>query len=102
MHKMDLLKWKEFGLESAPSIRTAFQDAPYDGIDKIVRYLETGTPHLVSAGVGVDAFTGEQVMGFRDIRNDGEYAWSSMLSYYVKKYNMRLPDTFEKKVLGKG
>ena len=101
LHKLDLLMWKEFGLEGAPSIRSAFEAAPYEGIDKIVRYLESGKPHIAIACHGVDALTGEDVMNHLDIRNDGEYAWSSMLSYYVKKYNMRLPKAFEDKVLGR-
>lgn len=43
--------------------------------------------------------TGKQVMNRKEICSDGEYGWSSMLPYYVKKYNMRLPKDFEKKVL---
>ena len=97
--KLDLLNWREFGVASAPSIRSMFEDRPYSGIEKIVRYLEKGHAHLVAAGVGIDALTGKQVMSFYELRDDGDYAWSSMLPYYVKKYNMRLPKEFEEKVL---
>lgn len=97
--RFELLNWREFGAESAPLIKSMFEDKPYPGIDKIIRYLEAGKPHLSSPGVGVDVFTGEQVMNHYDIRDDGEYSWCSMLSYYVKKYNMRLPKDFEDKVL---
>ena len=99
MRKLDLLNWKEFGVESAPSITSMFEEKPYPGMDKIVKYLEAGKPHMAIASRGVDALTGEAVMSFRDVRDDGEYSWSSMLSYYVKKYNMRLPKAFEDKVL---
>ena len=99
MYKFDLLNWKEFGVSSAPSITSVFEKQPYDGMDKIVRYLENGRAHLTAAGAGIDAITGKQVMHIREIRNDGEYAWSSMLPYYVKHYNMRLPVVFEQKVL---
>lgn len=99
MYKQDLLNWKEFGVLSAPSITTAFEKQPYAGIDKIVQYLEHGTAHLSAPGGGIDAVTGKQVAHIREIRNDGEYAWSSMLPYYVKHYNMRLPAAFENKVM---
>ena len=32
---------------------------------------------------------------------DGEYSWLSDLAYYVEKYNLRLPEEFEGKVLKK-
>ena len=99
MLKMDLLNWREFGAISAPSIKSAFENTPYNGIDRIVRYLEEGRVHLSAAGVGVDALTGKQVMHKKEILDDGEYSWSSMLPYYVKTYNMRLPKAFEDKVL---
>ena len=94
-----LLEWREFGMQSAPSIRTAFETGPYPGMDKIITYLENGRVCLTAAGVGVDAITGKQVMGFRQILTDGEYGWSSMLPYYIREYNMRLPKAFEDKVL---
>lgn len=100
MVRTDLLNWREFGIETAASIRTAFEAHPYPGIDKIINYLEKGDVCLAAPGVGVDKITGLQVMNIREIRTDGEYGWSSMLPYYVKKYNMRLPGDFEAKVLG--
>lgn len=99
MMKLDLLNWYEFGVVTAPSIRTVFEEKPYPGVDAIAHYLESWPAHLVAPGVGIDALTGKQVMHMQEIRNDGEYAWSSMLPYYVKKYNMRLPREFEQKVL---
>ena len=66
---------------------------------KIIEYLEHGKVCLTSPGVGIDEITGKQVMQIREIRSDGEYGWSSMLPYYVKKYNMRLPSAFVSKVL---
>ena len=97
--KIDLLNWREFGVQSAPSIRTVFEAKPYPGMERVIEYLEKGKVCLTAPGVGIDEFTGKQVMQVCEIRSDGEYGWSSMLPYYVKKYNMRLPSAFVSKVL---
>jgi len=34
------------------------------------------------------------------VRVDEKYAWSESLSYYIDKYNLRLPPDFEKQILG--
>ncbi len=31
--------------------------------------------------------------------SDGVYVWSNILSYYVDKYNLRLPKDFEEHIL---
>lgn len=99
MIKLDLLNYKEFGAGDAPSIRGSFEPKPYPGMERIIRYLEGGKPHLFSPQFGVDAISGERVADSYMICGDGEYSWSSMLPYYVRKYNMRLPAEFEAKVL---
>lgn len=98
MTRTDLLDWKEFGMSTAPSIQTAFENKPYIGIEKIISYLENGRVCLAAPGFGMDMITGERVKRNLEIRSDGEYGWSSMLPYYVRKYNMRLPAEFEAKV----
>ena len=96
-----LLMYKEYGEEEYPSIIDSFSSERYPGQDNIVRYLEKGKVKLASSGICVDCITGEIISVPHFIMTDGEYSWDSSLSYYVKKYNMRLPKDFENKVLGK-
>lgn len=95
-----LLEWFEFGKKSAPSIQTVFESTPYPEMERIIDYLENGRVCLAAPGEGVDMVTGKTVMLKKEIHSDGEYCWSSMLPYYVKEYNMRLPKAFEDKVFG--
>ena len=101
MRNYSLLRWKEFGEKDAPSIKTMFQAHPYPGMDAICDYLKKGSVGPIAVKAGMDVFTGEIISRTYAIQSDGEYAWSSMLPYYVKTYNMRLPKDFENKVLGK-
>ena len=94
-----LYEWKEFGFENSPSIRTVFQNTPYPEKEDVIRYLQKGRVYLAAFGVGKDAFTGDIVMPVVELRTDGEYRWDSMIEYYVSKYNMRLPESFERKAV---
>ncbi len=82
-----------------PSMRDYFEPAPYEGIEKIINYLANGKPTFATAGHPIDCFTGEKIGGFENGMTDGEYSWISSLAYYVKTYNLRLPEEFENKVL---
>lgn len=79
MVRTELLNWREFGVSTAASIRTAFEKHSYPGIDQISTIWKKGRVCLAAPGVGVDEITGKQVMNNREIRTDGEYGWSSML-----------------------
>lgn len=94
-----LLDYIEFGARKGSSVCFTFEDQPYPGMEKIISYLEKGHKLRTVCRPGIDSFTGNRVMRKRKILTDGTYAWSSMLLYYVKTYNMRLPSVFEEKVL---
>ena len=94
-----LLDYIEFGARKGSSVCFTFEDQPYTGMEKIIAYLEKGHKLRTLYRPGVDSFTGNQVTRKRKILTDGTYAWSSMLPYYVKTYNMRLPKVFERMVL---
>lgn len=98
---ISLSMWKEFGMGNRPSMRDYFADEPYDGIEKVVEYLRKGESVLSSPGVCTDAFTGKEVTQKKEILSDGEYTWNSMLPYYVEKYYLRLPKSFERKACAK-
>lgn len=91
--------WKEFNTEAIKSLKDDFETEPYPGQWKILRYLRNGTIKLTATCVGNDVFSGE-IIGPLYYMTDGRYCWLSTLEYYVRKYNLRLPTEFEKKILG--
>ena len=93
-------KYKEFNPNhNFPSITEFFSDTPYEGQDRIVKYLKNGTEDMLRFAVPKDVLTGDPIMIRNVGMNDGEYTWFATLAYYVEKYNLRLPEEFEKKIL---
>lgn len=100
MKKIILGKYIEFAPGSDyPSIKEDFATQPYENQEKIAQYLENGKTTFVSAALPTDVITGKRMNGELFGMTDGEYYWMSHLSYYVRKYNLRLPEDFERKVL---
>lgn len=94
-------RFKEFCPNSDyPSIKNYFQSELYEGQDKIIQYLRNGKKTIVTAQVPHDVLTGKQIPMEKVGMNDGLYTWWSTLAYYVEKYNLRLPEEFEKHILG--
>lgn len=54
---------------------------------------------MISMQTPKDVITGESIKMECLGMNDGEYTWFNILAYYVKKYNLRLPEEFERKIL---
>ncbi len=93
-----LMNYDEFGPGmDLESMKKHFEAAPYQGQEKIVFYLDNGTKTYTRASRGRDVFTGEVIKGSYTGMTDGEYSWTSVLSYYVKNYNLRLPKELEDK-----
>ena len=64
-------------------------------IDKICAYLERGLPLIVAPGVVQDVIDENKgSAGSPSILTDGKWAWSGVLSYYVKNYNLSLNSDF--------
>lgn len=82
-----------------PKMEEFFEEKPYDGIEKIVKYLKGGKTTLVSLTMASDFYTKEPIGVREEIRTDGEFSWSSTLFYYVERYYLRLPKEFEEKIL---
>ena len=76
------------------------ENIAYEGKEKIIRYLETqGTPTI---GCGIDPkdiFSGEIISKYKSMMTDGTYSWSSVIPYYMRKYNLRMPKSFEDYIL---
>ena len=97
---ISLIRYREFGVPDGKSIKDQFQKEPYEGQEKIVKYLKAGKPYLAAAGCSFDVFTGDLIAAKKELLSDGEYSWNTALPYYVEKYNMELPLEFIRKVLG--
>ena len=92
--------FKEYGAEDAPSIVERSEKVPYDGMDKIVDFLDTkGEVGIVSADIPRDLITGERIDGELYTKKIDGFSWWSDLPYHVRKYNLRLPKKFEDYVL---
>lgn len=92
--------YKEFNPnKDYPSIKDSFAMSPYEGQGRIVYYLKHGNEDMVSLKIPKDVITGETIPMCIIGMNDGEYTWFNTLAYYVERYNLRLPEEFEKKIL---
>jgi len=95
---LSLNEYKEYGGDY-PSMKDFFQTEPYEGMEQIIKYLEDeGEVTFSVAEIPIDAFTGEFIKQAEYGKTDGEYCWMSTLPYYVKKYNLRLCESFEQYV----
>lgn len=93
--------WKEFNPDVSKSIKEDFAKEPSPYLDKIIEYLNNGEVLLASSSCAVDVFTGAKIAGSRCILTDGEYSWNNTLAYYVKEYNLQIPEELEEKIVGK-
>lgn len=82
-----------------PSIKSHLQEKPHEFKDRILKHLNNGTVHMVTASGIVDVLTGKRVNRELVHMNDGEYSWSSSIAYYVEKYNLELPEEFINHIL---
>lgn len=100
MKRIIINMYDEFGPNMGlPHMSDYFEEKPYDGMDKIVDHLEQGTPTFASSKVATDIYTGERIPVEYCGMTDGVFSWMSVLPYYVKTYNLRLPKEFEDYVL---
>jgi hypothetical protein len=62
---------------------------------EIVQYLENGYEFLMSLGVAKDLLDPQhKIIGIPNVLTDGQWAWTSDVSYYVQKYHIVLPEEF--------
>lgn len=84
-----------------PSLKDHTQSEPYKSKADVLKHLQNGNVHMVTASRIVDALSGETTNIELVFMNDGKYSWSSKIPYYVDKYNLRLPKDFEDHILAK-
>jgi hypothetical protein len=83
------------GRETDDSIYNFIYKGNPDENAKICQYLESGVEFIVSPGVTYDVINPDNgTSGIASSYSDGTWLWPGDLSYYVKKYNIKLPDEF--------
>jgi len=67
----------------------------FENLDEIIAYINNGFILIMSPGISFDFFKPEKIIGSGpNILTDGEWAWPSDLSYYLKEYNTKIEDEF--------
>ncbi len=83
------------GKETYPSIYDVVNKGNAALVENICSYLSNGTAVIVSPGVTMDAIDETAgVAGTGSSYTDGIWLWPDDLIYYVRKYNIALPDDF--------
>lgn len=103
---MDGVAFREFMGNAPPEIASRYPlmadcmtPERYPHQDSIVRYLRDADLLLAVSSYAKDIFTGDATNVRRGLMGDGTFFWSQSLSYYVDRYNVRLPGDFEKHIL---
>ena len=85
------------GNNSTKSIKDFIHKEADGRISDICHYLDSGIELVVSPGIVDDIIKPERgVAGTSSTFTDGEWFWPGDLSYYVRNYNLKLPDEFLK------
>ncbi|MEV6438279.1 hypothetical protein ACIOJG_30275 [Streptomyces anulatus] len=77
------------------SVHDFISSEPYEDSKEIAKYLLSGHDLFSVMGSSGDVLgSGETVLGGDSIFGDGDWVWRGDLCFYMRKYNVRLPDTF--------
>ncbi|MEU4178521.1 hypothetical protein [Streptomyces sp. NPDC026589] len=77
------------------SIKDNVTSNRYSDVEEITQYLLSGHDLFSVMGSSEDVMgSGETVLGGDSIYSDGEWIWRGDLCFYVRKYNVRLPEEF--------
>ena len=95
LSRVGFFKELPYGDSDADSIFEAKGKLKTDNIDEICNYLLRGVLLIMSPGMTKDFFSLDgKIIGSGKILTDGEWAWHSDLSYYVRYYAVNLPNPF--------
>ena len=99
---MIFINYKEFAPKrNHPSIHEYLEKEPYINQDKIINFLRDGKIEIAQMSRDRDIFTGERIPYEVLVMSDGDYFWPNTLAWYVEKYNLRMPEEFERYILSK-
>ena len=83
------------GKETDESILDSIRKGNPSDTEKICSYLDNGIELVVIPTVCTDVIEPERgTSGVASQYTDGTWLWPGDLSYYVKNYNLKLPDDF--------
>lgn len=95
LRKQGYFKEMYGGDESDPSIWDHIKSEPYQQEEKIINYLDSGVVIVACGGCIQDIINPDNGMaGCPDLKTDGIWFWSGELSYYVRRYHIKLSDQF--------
>jgi hypothetical protein len=88
---------------SQGSIHNVRSDSAQADEDLLVAYLDRGHPLIDFTETTQDVIDGrEKIVGGSSLRSDNTWTWKIDLSYYVRKYHLKLPEAFVKHVRSHG
>ncbi|MGQ4713851.1 hypothetical protein ACUN22_09210 [Streptomyces anulatus] len=77
------------------SVHDFTSSEPYEDSKGIAKYLLSGHDLFSVMGSSEDILgSDETVLGGDSIFGDGDWVWRGDLCFYMRKYSVRLPDTF--------
>ena len=97
------MKLKSVGFYKELSRSDKYKESIFDSInsvnsfekEKVCKYLEDGLVLVVVPETSEDVINPEKgVTGTSSEKTDGTWLWPEYLSYYVRNYNLKLPDDF--------
>ena len=85
-----------------PKMDEYIDKLPYTHKQTVINFLLNGGQiQLVQLSRLKDIFTGDIIPYEVMVMSDGDYYWPNYLAWYVEKYNLRMPEDFEKYILVK-
>ena len=90
--------WREFNIDATKSMRESFGES-YCGQEVIASYLDKGEIAMCTFMRGKDMFSEEHIVRTYVMLTDGKYIWPNTLGYYIRKYNLRLPNDIEEYII---
>lgn len=100
-NKLNLLKlgfYREmtYGSDNDVSIKDVLNtETNLELLNKVCQYLNSGAVIVECCGTTIDVINSDNgVAGVPSLLTDGVWVWPGDLSYYVKKYNIKLSDDF--------
>lgn len=89
--------FREFGHDEpdSPSLNDGVGKLTDGDVQKIITYLYSGVPLIVTPGAANDVLSDDVIsVGPPHIMTDGVWVWRRDLAYYVENYRVELPETF--------
>lgn len=99
LNRVGFFRELKHGDKFGNSLKKAIRNIPAKDEDRIAEYLDKGVTLCITAGLVSDVLD-ESKGAIRnlEILTDGEWAWPSDLSYYVKSYHIELDANFIKHI----